>query len=83
MVIHLEGETATNSGLSWAYAIPMHDGEPYTVEDEDGNVETITPRLGGELLIAKNVDVKPYSTVGEFYMEFVHDVFQYMKIKNG
>lgn len=75
------GITATTVGKAWAYVTPIYEGDPYTVEDEDGNVETITPTYGGELLIGRNIDIASGDTIGAFKIFPTHDVFSYMKQK--
>lgn len=75
------GITATTVGKAWAYVTPIYEGDPYTVEDEDGNVETITPSYGGELLIGRNIDIASGDTIGAFKIFPTHDVFSYMKQK--
>ena len=76
-----DGITATTDGKAWAYVTPIYEGDPYTVEDEDGNVETITPSYGGELLIGRNIDIASGDTIGAFRIFPTHDVFSYMKQK--
>lgn len=75
------GIAATTVGKAWAYVTPIYEGDPYTVEDEDGNVETITPTYGGELLIGRNIDIASGDTIGAFKIFPTHDVFSYMKQK--
>lgn len=67
---------------AWAYVIPEYDGESYTVEDEDGVISTITPKLGGNILIACNKTIKKGDSVGNFYGYVAHDAFNYLKEKN-
>lgn len=75
------GIAATTVGKAWAYVTPIYEGDPYTVEDEDGNVETITPTYGGELLIGRNIEIASGDTIGAFRIFPTHDVFSYMKQK--
>lgn len=75
------GITATTDGKTWAYVTPIYEGDPYTVEDEDGNVEMITPSYGGELLIGRNIEIASGDTIGAFRIFPTHDVFSYMKQK--
>lgn len=75
------GIAATTVGKAWAYVTPIYEGDPYTVEDEDGNVETITPTYGGELLIGRNIEIASGDTIGAFKIFPTHDVFSYMKQK--
>lgn len=75
------GISVTVPGAAWAIITPTYTGEPYTVEDEDGNVETITPTYGGELLIGKNMNISSGDTIGAFKIFPTHDVFSYMKQK--
>lgn len=83
--VYLEctGTTATVAGKSWAFMTPVYEGEPYTVEDEDGNVSTITPKYGGELLFGRNIDIKNGDNVGAFRIVGTHDVFDYLKQKEA
>lgn len=77
-----DGITATTDGKAWAYVTPIYEGDSYTVEDEDGNVETITPSYGGELLIGRNIEIASGDTIGAFRIFPTHDVFEYMKEKH-
>lgn len=83
--VYLEctGTTATVAGKSWAFMTPVYEGEPYTVENEDGNVSTITPKYGGELLFGRNIDIKNGDNVGAFRIVGTHDVFDYLKQKEA
>lgn len=83
--VYLEctGTTATVAGKAWAFMTPVYEGEPYTVEDEDGNVSTITPKYGGELLFGRNIDIKNGDNVGAFRIVGTHDVFDYLKQKEA
>ena len=83
--VYLEctGTTATVAGKAWAFMTPVYEGEPYTVEDEDGNVSTITPKYGGELLFGRNIDIKNGDNVGAFRIVGMHDVFDYLKQKEA
>lgn len=82
---YLEGDgvTATANGNAWAFITPVYNGEPYTVEDEDGNVSTITPTYGGELLFGRNVTVTTGDVVGAFRIIGTHDVFEYLESKEA
>lgn len=77
----ISGKRATAEGKAWAYAIPLYDGDEYMVEDEDGDATPITPKLGGDILLAENIDFAPGVVVGEFSMMLCSDVFKYMKEK--
>lgn len=77
-VYKLLGKTSTASGLSWAYAYPVVQGESYDVEDEDGKVSTFYKNTGGEIVIAKNVDITNGQTVGLLWFTNVHDLFDYI-----
>lgn len=83
--VYLEctGTTATVAGKAWAFMTPVYEGEPYTVENEDGNVSTITPKYGGELLFGRNIDIKNGDNVGAFRIVGTHDVFDYLKQKEA
>ena len=60
---------------------PVYYGEPYTVEDEDGNVSSITPEYGGELLIGCNQAISIGDVIAKFNIVGCHDVFEYLKEK--
>ena len=67
------------AGKAWAIITREYEGEPQTVEDEDGNVTTITPKYGKELLIGRNVDVSKDDYVGRFNILPAHDIFDFQK----
>lgn len=75
------GLEATVAGKAWALVTPVYYGEPYTVEDEDGNVSTITPEYGGELLIGCNQTISEGDVIAKFNIVGCHDVFDYLKQK--
>lgn len=75
------GLEATAAGKAWALVTPVYEGEPYTVEDEDGNVSTITPEYGGELLIGCNQAISIGDVIAKFNIVGCHDVFEYLKEK--
>lgn len=75
------GLEATVAGKAWALVTPVYYGEPYTVEDEDGNVSTITPEYGGELLIGCNQAISIGDVIAKFNIVGCHDVFEYLKEK--
>ena len=77
----IAGKTATVAGQAWAYVIPIYNGQPYTVETEDGNVEPITPQLGGELIVGENIDFAKGDTIGQFNGLAIHDIFEYLRFK--
>jgi hypothetical protein len=77
-VYKLQGKQTTASGLAWVYAYPVEQGESYDVEDEDGNVSTFYKNTGGEIIIAKNVDIAIGQTVGTLWFTLVHDLFDYI-----
>lgn len=83
LYLECNGITATATGKAWAFMTPVYEGEPYTVEDEDGNVSTITPKYGGELLFGRNIDIKNGDNVGAFRIVGTHDVFDYLKQKEA
>ena len=71
-----DGVAYSGSGLSWCIAFPPEtiiDGE---VEDEDGNVGGFEREVGGEILIAKNVDISTVDRVGAFEIVLVHDLYE-------
>jgi hypothetical protein len=67
------------TGKAWAYVIPEYTERTETVEDEDGNVEKVEIKRGGELLFGKNVEVNNGDKVGEFYMYGIHDIYDYKR----
>ena len=75
------GLEATAAGKAWALVTPVYYGEPYTVEDEDGKVSTITPEYGGELLIGCNQAISIGDKIAAFNIVGCHDVFEYLKEK--
>nr|DAW35885.1 MAG TPA: hypothetical protein [Caudoviricetes sp.] len=75
------GLEATVAGKAWALVTPVYYGEPYTVEDEDGNVSSITPEYGGELLIGCNQAISIGDVIAKFNIVGCHDVFEYLKEK--
>ncbi len=75
------GVTATETGKAWCYAIPEYLAKTYEVEDDDGNVTTITEKKGGELLFGENIDVKKGDIIGAFNAYVVHDVYDFLKTK--
>ena len=68
---------------SWAYVYPIVQGSSYTVSNEDGSTETYTPTYGGDIVLAKNVEIKNGDRVGAFETIVVHDIFNYIKSKNN
>ena len=78
----ISSQKATVDGVAWAYAIPEYDGDSYTVETEDGEAETITPKFGGEILLAENIEIKKDQYIGGFSMMLCHDIFKYIEEKN-
>ena len=77
----IAGKTATVAGQAWAYVIPIYNGKTYTVETEDGNVEPITPQLGGELIVGENIDIVFGQTVGQLNGLAIHNIFEYLRSK--
>lgn len=77
--ISFKGAAAPVSGKAWAIVSRKHEGEPYKEEDEDGNVTTVTPTYGGELLIAQNTAVNAGDTVAEFNIVPTHDIYEFIK----
>ena len=75
------GLEATAAGKAWALVTPVYYGEPYTVEDEDGNVSSITPEYGGELLIGCNQAISIGDVIAKFNIVGCHDIFEYLKEK--
>ncbi len=80
--LSFQGITAPVAGKAWAIVSRPHAGEPYQVEDEDGNVTTITPQYGGEVLIAQNRQIAAGETIAQFNIVPVHDIFEFIKEDN-
>ena len=80
--LSFSGAAAPVAGKAWAIVTKRYLGKPETLEDEDGNVDTITPTYGGELLIAQNIDINAGDIVGEFNIVPTHDIFEFMKKEN-
>ena len=78
----LNGATATKEGKSWVYAYPIVEGEGKKVENEDGEEITIRLNKGGDILLARNVNVSAGDKAGVCYMTLVHDIYEYMKLKD-
>lgn len=75
----------TETGIfakAWAYAVPIYEGEPYTVEDESGNIETFTPQYGGELLLGCNENMQQGEIYGNIQIYGVHNIYEFLKTLN-
>lgn len=83
LTTRLDGVAYTGDTVyqSWAYVFPVVQGEAYTVSNENGTAETYTPTIGGDIVLAKNVEIKNGDTVGAFEAMTVHDIFEYLKTK--
>lgn len=77
--ILFQGLTATAAGKAWAIVTPQYTGTPYTVENEDGTTETLTPTYGGELLIGCNAPVSVGDTIAQFRIIGVHDIYKFIE----
>lgn len=77
--ISFKGVAAPVSGKAWAIISRPHAGEPYQVEDEEGNVTTVTPQYGGEVLIAQNKQIAAGETIAQFNIVPVYDIFEFIK----
>ena len=77
--ILFQGLTATAAGQAWALVTPQYSGTPYTVENEDGTTETLTPTYGGELLIGCNGSVSVGDTIAQFRIIGVHDIYKFIE----
>lgn len=77
--ILFQGFTATAAGQAWALVTPQYSGTPYTVENEDGTTETLTPTYGGELLIGCNAPVSVGDTIAQFRIIGVHDIYKFIE----
>ena len=83
-VIIVNGAISSVNGLSWAYVFPEYNDTETEFEDEMGNIIKLPSKLGGELVIGKNIDITAGDTVGEFMMQSVHDIYKYYEtIKNN
>lgn len=78
-ILLFKGVSAPVNGKAWAIVSKRYEGEPYQAENENGDVETIVPQYGGELLLAWNGDISAGDTVGEFNIVAVHDIFDIIK----
>ncbi len=81
-ILLFKGVSAPVKGKSWAIISKRYEGDPYQAENENGDVETIVPQYGGELLLAWNGDIAAGDTVGEFNIVAVHDIFDIVNPKN-
>ena len=75
--IYVNGNTSTVSGKSWAYVFPEYTDTETEFEDEYGNIVKLQSKLGGELVVGKNIDITAGDTVGAFMMQAVHDIYKY------
>ena len=83
--IRITGINATVDGLAWVYAFPVVTGKEYEVEDENGNISKFYKNTGGEIVIAKNIDIKKGEKIGNVNFLRVHNLFDYinyLKSKN-
>lgn len=77
--LSFQGIAATVAGKAWAIVTAQYEGEPYTVENEDGEEELFTPKYGGEVLIAQNGDFAAGDIIGKFNIVPTHDIFEFKK----
>lgn len=70
------GIAYSGSGLSWCIALPVSTVQDGQVEDEDGNVVPFMREVGGDILIARNVDISTVDRIGDFEILAVHDLFE-------
>ena len=77
--ILFQGLSATAAGQAWALVTPQYSGTPYTVGNEDGTTETLTPTYGGELLIGFNGPVSVGDTIAQFRIIGVHDIYKFIE----
>ena len=77
--LQFDGWTSPVAGKAWAIVTRRYQGESQTVENENGEIETITPTYGGELLIAQNIDIAEGDVVGKFNIVPTHDIYEFMK----
>lgn len=69
------GIAYSGEGLSWCIALPVSTVQDGQVEDEDGNVVPFTREVGGDILLARNVDISTVDRVGDFEILLVHDLY--------
>ena len=55
----------TQYAKHWVITTPYKAGEPYEVEDEEGNKKTITPDTGGEILLSCSDPYALYQELGK------------------
>ena len=79
--LSIAGKPAQKDGRAWAYVIPPYAGETKMVVDEQGNQSEYTPVYGGEIILAKNIDIKKGDIVGAFTMHAIHDIYEYLEAK--
>lgn len=72
-----KGMTSTVEGKAWAILTKKYNGNKMWVQGESGEPGQITPHYGGEILIARNCDVKEGDTVGRFFIVPTHDLFEF------
>ncbi len=77
--LQFDGWTSPIAGKAWALVTRRYQGESQTVENENGEIETITPTYGGELLIAQNIDIAEGDVVGKFNIVPTHNIYEFMK----
>lgn len=75
-ILLFKGVSAPVKGKAWAIISKRYEGDPYQAENENGDVETIVPQYGGELLLAWNGDIAAGDLVGAFNIVAVHDIFE-------
>lgn len=73
------GKGATVAGKAWAIVSTPYTGEPYDEQDADGNIVTVTPKYGGELLIGENKEINVGDMISRFNIVPTHDIFEFTK----
>lgn len=63
------------SGKAWAIITQQTEGTPYQVEDEEGNVITVTDTKGGDVLLAQNMDITEGETFPTIYFTAKRKIF--------
>ena len=76
-IIYVNGNASSVSGKAWAYVFPEYNDTETEFEDEEGNTVKLQSKLGGELVVGKNIDITAGDTVGAFMMQAVHDIYKY------
>lgn len=66
----------TSGGKSWAIVTAQHEGEPETVEDEEGNIYQQTETYGGDVLLAQNMEISAGQAFTPIYFTKKRKIFK-------